>query len=129
MNKHLFKKIYKILLKKHKSVYLNQDHSLTPPSQFSKARTPLQTGAVKCTGLLSLQPQVGGLLFREKRMPAFFILPPATSPEAKFQVSVVIGGVSAFFCPALLVKWRLYFGFSATANTGSLISLFRYLRS
>ena len=111
MNKHLFKKIYKILLKKHESVYLNQDHS------FSHSAFPVQQGKDATIDWSSqmyrapLPTASGWRAFVQGKEDASLFHPASSYlPEAKFQVSVVIGGVSAFFFPALLVKWNLYFG-------------------
>lgn len=51
-------------MRKNKSLwYVNQDHSLPPTFQHSKAKTPL-TGEAKITGLLPLE----GLLSERSRM-------------------------------------------------------------
>lgn len=103
------------------------NHSLTLPSQLSKAKTPLQTGAVKCTGLLSLQPEVRGLSFREEET-VIFILPPATFLRLNFKWVLSWGWGLPPFAQPMLLEWRLYFGFSAPENTESLSPLFKHMR-
>lgn len=97
MNKHYSRKSINSVKRRKNMWYLS--HSLTLPSQLSKAKTPLQTGAVKHTGLLSPQPEIRGLSFREKEM-VIFVLSPATFPKLNFKWVLSWGWGFASFCPA-----------------------------
>ena len=70
---------------------MNQNHSPTPPSHLSKAKTPLQSGAANNTGLLLSTVSGWRAFFQEGAGCQYFSsCPQLPVPEAKFQVSVVL---------------------------------------
>lgn len=81
MKKHLCQKIYDNSVKKGSLWYLRWGHSLLPPPQLGKAKTPLRTGGAKDAGLPLSQLPVRG--FSSLEEPDISILPQLPSAEAK----------------------------------------------
>lgn len=104
---------------------MNQDHSPPPPSQLSKAKIPLQTGAAKSTGLLLPVAFTCRSFFQgEAVCHHFSSCPQLPIPEAKFQVGIIMSWRLPSSTQFLLMERRLYFEFSVTENTEALPSLF-----